>query len=650
MQTKVLLVEDERIIALSLRKALSDAGFAVQVTHDGTAGWHAFQETLPDVVVADIRMPGLDCFDLLQRVKETDPRIAFILYTGFGDLASAKRAIELGADGYLEKMIDPDLRLADAVRRAAEKQRLVRDRALIDLIAQDLSRRLRLDDMLERFLQHIRSAFSQVDAAFISLYRPEQSTSFIVAADGMPYFQALVGPQTQPSRSVGAQALRQEKPVRLAVGQTDWNNPQYGLSDFPEQLLHLVRSHPSFGVLGVPITAVDRPIGSLTVVNFESPDLLDEHLAGLLTTLCRQVGLYLDNARLFSDLQAQTGRLQAVLDGAADGILLVGQTGQRLMSNARAKLYLGEPGGTNAPSWSQLEAVLLAGLADQDETRFSFAVNHATGGTPMILEVHAARVWHDGTSIGVLASLRDVTLLHHLDRRRTELLSEARHHIETPLDAISAFSVLLTGSLHNRGERDPAEILRMINQQAQEVKSLIRQTLQYSQVKEELLVRQQTALNLSELVIELARETAILADQDCLSFDCQVEPELWVLGNHTLKQAFRSLLENARKFTPVGGHICCRASQEGHQVVIDIQDTGRGIPQSELPDVFKPYYRASTAQDLPGTGLGLSIVRDIIDAHRGRIQVESEPGQGTRFTVLLPAAPTSDRGSTPTTP
>ncbi|HHH81705.1 MAG TPA: ATP-binding protein, partial [Chloroflexi bacterium] len=99
-----------------------------------------------------------------------------------------------------------------------------------------------------------------------------------------------------------------------------------------------------------------------------------------------------------------------------------------------------------------------------------------------------------------------------------------------------------------------------------------------------------------------------------------------------------NLLENAIKYTPTGGRVCLEAGAEGDQIILQVSDTGPGIPPADQPYLFDKFFRASNIpNDAPGTGLGLSIVKSIVEQHNGRIWVDSRLGEGTTFTVVLPA-------------
>jgi signal transduction histidine kinase len=112
-----------------------------------------------------------------------------------------------------------------------------------------------------------------------------------------------------------------------------------------------------------------------------------------------------------------------------------------------------------------------------------------------------------------------------------------------------------------------------------------------------------------------------------------------VLGNPVrLRQVFINLVDNAIKYTPEGGQIEVSVHEEGGHAVVRVSDDGIGIPLDDQPHIFDKFYRASgVSSEYEGTGLGLSIVKSIVEMHGGRIWVESRPGEGTAFIVMLPA-------------
>ena len=636
MKPTVLIVEDDEPVAYMLELALKTDGFRVRLAADGVDGWNSFRAERPDIVLTDIRMPRMDGIELLSKIREADPEMDVLLLTAHGELPTAIKALELGARRYLQKPIRQIGNIALILKDLIEKRQLVRDRQLIDRISQDLSQQLSLQDFLDLFLDHILSASSQIDCAFISRFDPQKGGLTILRSHGIPNSHDLIGLATQPNWSVGAQAFSQATITRLDLNQYRGEALERILSrGMPAPLVSLAREYPGLGVLGIPIISEGKPIASLAVANFDSLERLDEPLVNLLTTLCSQVGLYLRNAILLADWQAQTDRLQAVLNSTLDGMLVIDPAGQIIVANPQFRSMLSPGTDLDTEAQERLLAAIQSSIEEEDQTHLLFTLDHPSSNEPTILEVHAARMIQGDESVGIVASLRDVTLSHSLDRKRDDLLRLANHEVGTPLEAIQIYAHNLLSLGARLSPEQRAANLKLISQQAQQVQRLVEKTLSYSQFKEELLTLKQTPLDLSRLAEELAQQAALLAAQHDLEFSADVAPDMWVMGNDTLQQAFRNLLDNARKFTPAGGTITWRAYKNETHIHVQVTDSGVGIPEDDLERIFDPYFRASNAGTTSGSGLGLSIVSDIISAHRGKIEVESTVGQGSQFTVTL---------------
>ena len=639
MKPTVLLVEDDESVAYMLEMALVDDGFRVTLAADGRIGWEAFQAERPNIVLTDIKMPHMDGIELLSRIKAIDPEMDVVLLTAYSDLPTAIKALELGARRYLQKPIRQIGNIGLILKDLIEKRRLEHDRRLIDRISQDLSRQLSLPDLLDLFLEHTISASSQIDMALISLYDPNERGLTILRAHGIPDSLAIIGLQAQASWHMGTRAFNQASIVRLDGRKLNLDEIKKTYEGLPAPIIKLAQEHPTSGVVGIPIISEGQPIGSLEVASFNSLDRLSNHLISLLTTLCDQVGLYLRNAMLFENWQAQTGRLQAVLNSTMDGMVVIDPDGQIIMANPQFQSMLSPGMRLNAQAQQRLIALLQSSLEEQEQTYFFFTLDHPSSDAPTVLEIHAAHVSQGEQSVGIVASLRDITLSYSLDKGRDDVLRFAKHEVGTPLAAIQAYVHNLLNLSGQLSEEQRVANLNQIAQQAQEVGRLVEETLSYSQLKGELVTREQAPLNLSQLANELAMQAAVLAEQGELEFTALVEPNLWVTGNSTLQQAFRNLIDNARRFTPAGGSITWRVYQDGPNIVAEVTDNGVGIPHDELEKIFTLYYRASTAGSASGSGLGLCIASDIIAAHRGRIEVECREGQGCQFKVTLLAAP-----------
>jgi signal transduction histidine kinase len=143
---------------------------------------------------------------------------------------------------------------------------------------------------------------------------------------------------------------------------------------------------------------------------------------------------------------------------------------------------------------------------------------------------------------------------------------------------------------------------------------------------------------LGALVAEVLAVYEDIAEDKNLRLTSDIEPGLSVVADaRRLRQVLANLVDNAIKYTPSGGQVTVRARQVGSDVRIDVIDTGIGIPPHDLPRIWERLYRGDQSRAERGLGLGLSLVRAIVAAHGGTVEVASEPGSGSTFTLRLPA-------------
>jgi two-component system NtrC family sensor kinase len=240
--------------------------------------------------------------------------------------------------------------------------------------------------------------------------------------------------------------------------------------------------------------------------------------------------------------------------------------------------------------------------------------------------------------IGQAIVMQDVTHLKELDRIKSEFVTTVSHDLRSPLTAILGYIELIerSGGLNVQQE----EFIRRVQLSVGQITDLVSNLLDLGRIEAGLdEAKENTPIAvLARYALESVRSTA---EGKGLTLESDIPEELpMVLGAPIrLRQMIGNLLDNAIKYTPAEGVIHIEGEGEGDQVILRVRDSGPGIPAADQPYLFDKFFRASNApEDLPGTGLGLSIVKSIVDNHDGRIWVESELGQGTTFTVVLPTA------------
>lgn len=224
-----------------------------------------------------------------------------------------------------------------------------------------------------------------------------------------------------------------------------------------------------------------------------------------------------------------------------------------------------------------------------------------------------------------------------LIQERQRFLHRLDHELKNPLTTIRlGITNLEEGS--SAGE-EMNRSLQRISLQAQRLQALVENLRRLTDMDEKSLDRSE--LNLGEVLEEAIEMACENPERKTGTVNLSIQQVPWPLSpingdRDLLMVAFRNLIENALKFSGADGRVEVRASEDGHHVLVEIDDNGRGIPPDDQPYIFDELYRGENARDLPGSGLGLALVRRIIELHGGSLHVNSRPEQGTMMRIQLP--------------
>jgi signal transduction histidine kinase len=233
--------------------------------------------------------------------------------------------------------------------------------------------------------------------------------------------------------------------------------------------------------------------------------------------------------------------------------------------------------------------------------------------------------------------------LKELDRLKSEVVSTVSHELRTPLTSIRSLSeILIQGDVPDDRRR---QFLTIIAEESQRLSRLISQLLDLSRIEAGKMEWRMEPLDLGEVAHQAARANRAVFDQSGVTLDvtAPAEPVTVRADRDKVIQVLTNLLSNALKFTPRGGLVMLRVLADDGQGVVEVEDSGPGIPPADLEVIFERFHQAGdrVVAKPSGVGLGLPISREIVEHHGGSLTVRSREGAGSCFRVALPATETS---------
>lgn len=363
-----------------------------------------------------------------------------------------------------------------------------------------------------------------------------------------------------------------------------------------------------------------------------------------------------------ASLSAGQSRTAAILESMAEGVAVVGADERVIFSNGAFAQILGL--GESEPATGrglmlvelvrQSELLVLVKKALAERRRVESDV---TVGTlrPRTFAVTAAPVEaaqpdnFDGgvkgnlprETLGAVLVLHDISELRRLERVRRDFVANVSHEFKTPLTAIRGFAeTLLSGALEDADHR--ARFVEIIREHAERLTRLTDDLLRLSKMEAGQFALEFKPVDAAELLTSCMDTARFGAEEKRLQIELHCPTKMPAVRGDAgrLRDAIQNLLDNAVQYTPPGGRIVVSANAKNGDMVFDVSDNGIGIPQADLERIFERFYRVDDARsrEAGGTGLGLAIVKHIVEAHTGKIWVESTVGEGSSFHFSIPIA------------
>jgi two-component system NtrC family sensor kinase len=495
-----------------------------------------------------------------------------------------------------------------------------------------LERRVSSLEALERVGRKVTSLLdldsvlaAVVDAAVELTSAEEGSLLLLDEVSGELYMRASKNFQQEfastfrlPVRnSLVGQVLREGKPLVI-----DEDTPQKIKTAY---LVHTL--------IYVPITFHGRVIGVLEVDHRQTRKAFSGDALTLMMALADYAAIAIENARLYEHSEAERSKLETILRDIEESVIVVDHDRRILLMNHKACQAF-EVEEQNVAGKRLKDIVshqeLLETLRDADEkvpSRVELTLKDGRVLNALLTPLPA---------IGLVLTMQDITHLKELDRIKSDFVHTVSHDLRSPLTAILGYIELFdrVGPV-NEQQR---EFIHRVQLSVHSITALINDLLDLGRIEAGFDARKEV-VPFSAIIHYAMDGVRPRAEEKNLVLKVHAPDVLpSVLGNPIrLRQMLNNLLNNSVKYTPSGGSVTLTAQAQAEQLVIQVNDTGPGIPPADQPYIFDKFYRASNIpMDIPGTGLGLAIVKSIVENHQGRVWVESTPGQGATFTILLP--------------
>lgn len=604
---------------------------------------------------AYIALQGRDKFDLY--VKSIPKSILFEAYTFvFAPLVALIYA-RLGLAVFVIFAIAIVLTSLALNNLASARQRL--ERRIIELgslqaVGNVLSSSLDLKTILSAIYTQV-SALMPAENFYIALYDSQtgETTYPFEVEDGV--IVKLRSPQEVSELT--EYILRTKRPLLIRKG-------GYFQREKPGTIV-MAKTPVSF--LGVPLVAGQEALGVIVLQSYTSPGLFNESHKDILSTIAAQAALAIQNARLYNQtdraLANRVQELDSILRTTAEGILLLDVDWRVRAANRTVAKFLGvSPAAISGISLGSRREDTGAGLmrvlgysadelredcrelkeGNQENKKQTWTVP----GTPeKFLERNLTPVRdRNGEISGYLMVIRDLTEERQLAKLRDELTHMLIHDLRSPLSTLQGLLNVISESLADGKVEESSQLVQLAQQSGERMLHLIDDLLNINQLENERIPLNPKVIKIEDLIGQVVKQIEPIVDTAKIMVDIDVDPDLPEIEVDTeyFERVLNNLIDNAYKFTPDGGSIriwAHKVIQFGETgVIIGVSDSGPGITKQDQSRLFKKFQQViSNKGRRTGTGLGLVYCKLAVEAHGGKIWVESEPGNGSTFLVRLPA-------------
>ena len=445
------------------------------------------------------------------------------------------------------------------------------------------------------------------------------------------------------TQDTGRLGVRATEPPDLTVGDTELAAAAW-VWDHDEAAGRGTQTLPSGEWTYIPVKSARGMVGVLGLRPPPSGLSLDQRQ--LLDAFADQVAIAIERTRIDVVLEEQA-KTEAILEASEDGLIVLDPSGTIEHVNGVASAIL-EVERTDAlharfddlasthPHYLRLREAVREILTHPEHERDRVEITLFLRGRDHHYVLRPTRRHaRDGSPAGLILTLQDVTYLRDQERRRENLVATLSHELRTPLTSLRMAVELLRRD--TAGTPEQRRLLDTAHEDVLRLQEVAQQFLDVARVRAMAIAVGRERVDLAALVERVRALFAIQAEEKAVQITSTLAAGAILDGDETkLTWALSNLVANALRYTPRGGRIDIATATAGDLVRISVHDTGPGIPPQQQERIFERFTQHHGTGDAGAAGLGLAIVRDIVQAHGGRVYLESTPSSGTCFTLELP--------------
>ena len=533
-----------------------------------------------------------------------------------------------------------------------------RDMALLLEVSQTIAGSLDLSTVLERVSESVARTVN-ADWAYLLLQSESSDDEMYIAARfGWWGSRWMQDPRVNKRVTVSCSEFSLLQHAVLRRRQVLANSRE----DYEQfDRMHARLARPQSGpTLIQPIYHQNRTLGVMLMGHIGRQRIFTEADGKMCRALMGQIAAAIDNAHLYQNIDEQARELarllrireeeatqrQAILESIADGVIVAGKGGEVVLVNAAAERIL-----------NTSQEQLLGKTIKRLYAELLIATGRKTGkqaifewGDRLVRGSLAPVRMPEGQLLGYVAVFRDVTRERQAEQAKSRFVTTISHELRTPLTAIKGYVDLMAAGAAGEMNLQQREFLQVVDGNTERMVGLVNNLIAVSELDRGTIEIDAAPVDMKSIILEAVQAVRSDAAEHRLDIAVDVPSELGpAYGDPArLRQIMDNLLDNAIRYTPASGRIMVWATEVEPEdggtrtkkfVVVNVRDTGVGIPPEEHSRIFERFYRVENplSTEAGGSGMGLAIVKSLVEAHGGRIWVESELGQGSSFSFVIPA-------------